>query len=388
MLRLYTKKQLLLERGLPARFRSAQEAGWQPALRQFCVSPVSRFSAPRKYHWPSSFCLALTVAACLLCGAAPVTLAQLPPTGGGGFLVFGRVYLPDGKPASKVKVIIELANGITREAITDDNGNYEFRGMTGGRYRLKASNPTAPEQYSDPAESDSTRSYSNRVQIHVYLRIPLHDKKAPLNPGIVSAARAAQNIPPKARKAFEEGLKQGKEKKTDEALKSFTEAIALFPDYFQALAERGTLLLQRNQLMEAATDFDHALKLNEKYAPALRGMGLCLLQTQHPAEAVELLRQAAVIEPDEALTQMFLGFAQLQLRQNRPAEAALQKALKLDSVRAIRARAYLAELYASENRFLEAANELRGYLAAQPNAPDAAKLKAIEAEWRARADKK
>jgi len=349
---------------------------------------VLMISSARKQSLPRAICFALLGAGFFLCGFDEMTWAQLPPTGGGGFIVFGRVYLPDGKPAPKVKVTIELANGVTRETITDDSGNYEFRAMTSGRYRVKAVNPNAPGQYSDPAESESTRSYSNRVQINVYLRVPLHDRKDSLNPGIVTAAEAAQNIPPKARKAFEDGLKLGKEKKTEEALKSFNEAIELYPEYFQALAERGNLFLQRNQLMEAATDFDRALKINDKYAPALRGMGLCLLQTQHPAEAAEILSKAATIDPDEATTHMFLGFAQLGLGQHRPAEAALQKALKLDPARAIRARAYLADLYASENRFLEAANELRAYLAAQPNAPDAAKLKAMEAEWRAKAAKK
>ena len=37
---------------------------------------------------------------------------------------------------------------------------------------------------------------------------------------------------------------------------------------------------------------------------------------------------------------------------------------------------------------MEAANELHSFLAAQPNAPDAARLKAMEAEWRARAAQK
>lgn len=321
-----------------------------------------------------------------LCFTAHSAHAQLPPSGGGGILIFGRVYLPDGKPASKAKVYIEASTGMTREAITDDSGNYEVRGMTNGRYRVKALNPAAPVQYSDPAESDNTRSYANRVHIDVYLRLPLMEQKQNLNPGVVNVEDAT--IPQAARKAHEQGLKLQKENQADKALPQFQQAIELFPAYFQALTSRGNLFLQRNQLLEAATDFDRALKLNEKYAPALRGMGVCMLQTQHPIEAVELLLRSAEIEPDEALTQMFLGFAQMGVNQPQRAEESLRKALKLDAARAVRAHAYLADLYAHENKFAEAANELRQYLNAQPSAPDAAKLKAMEAEWRAKAAKK
>lgn len=332
------------------------------------------------------FCYAL-LSTLFLCPVR-ATYAQLPPNGGGGFLVFGRVYLPGGQPALTVKVIIEMANGITRETLTDDSGNYEFRGLPSGRYRVRASNPGAPEQFSDPAESDSTRSYANRVQIHVYLRLPIRSDKTAARPGTINVAEVAQQIPKPARQAYEKGLKFQQDNQPDKALASFSQAIALYPDYFQALTERGALLLQRNQIIEAATDFDHVMKINGKYAPALRGMGLCMLQSQHYPEAIELLSQAASLQPDEALTHMFLGFAQLSNKQSRLAEASLQKALRLDATRAVRAHAYLADLYAGENRFLEAADELRAYLTAQPNASDAAQLKKMESEWRARATKK
>src|SRR5688500_5829554 len=63
---------------------------------------------------------------------------------GGGFVIFGRVRLPDGHPAkARMKVFIEALNGLRRDALSDDSGNYEFRGMSGGRYRVYAINPDA-----------------------------------------------------------------------------------------------------------------------------------------------------------------------------------------------------------------------------------------------------
>src|SRR5262245_16329099 len=78
----------------------------------------------------------------------------------GGFLIFGRVSLPDGQPAVRVKVFIETMSGLKRDVLTDQEGNYEFRAMSAGRYRVYATNPDAPEQFSEPAESDTTRSFA------------------------------------------------------------------------------------------------------------------------------------------------------------------------------------------------------------------------------------
>ncbi len=318
-----------------------------------------------------------------LCFAANAAHAQLSPTGGGGFLIFGRVYLPEGKPASKVKVYIEASTGMTREAIADDSGNYEIRGMSAGRYRVKAINPTAPDQYSDPAESDSTRSYSNRVQINVYLRLPLTESKQSLNSGTINADDAA--IPKAARKAYEQGLKLQKEKHPQEALAQFNQALELHPNYFQALTERGDLLMQHNNLAEAEADFARALKLNGKYAPAWRSIGYCQLQQKNFAAAVSNLENAFALEPNVPLTLLLLGYGNLSLNRYEEAKQCLHEALRLDAGSAARAHVYLGEIFAHEQKFKEAADAIQKYLKLKPDAADAKQLKELEIQWRGKA---
>lgn len=307
------------------------------------------------------------------------------PLQGGGFVVFGRVSLPSGKPAARVKVYLEMSNGLHRDTITNDDGNYEFRAVTAGRYRVRAVNPEAPEQYSDPAESDSTRAYSNRVQINVYLRLPLHDEKKNYKAGMVSVAEATQNIPGAARKAYEQGLKLQKENRAEQALAEFTRAIELYPDYFQALTERANLLMATNRLAEAEADFERALELNGQYTPALRSLGHCELQQKKFTEALGHLAQAYAREPNVPLTLLLLGYANLSLDRYAEAKECLQQALKLAPESAARAHVYLAEVFAHEGRFKEAADAVRKYLSVKPSAADAARLKEIEAEWRMRA---
>jgi tetratricopeptide (TPR) repeat protein len=303
----------------------------------------------------------------------------------GGFVIFGRVNLPSGRPATaRMKVFIEGSNGLRRDVLSDDQGNYEIRGMSGGRYRIYATNPDAPEQYCDPIEADTTRAYSNRLQVDINLKLPLHKEKKDLNPGVVSVAEASQNVPKPALKAFEQGLKLQKDNKSDQALIAFNQAIELYPEYFQALTERASLMMGRNQLTEANADFERALRLNDKYVPALRGLGYCQLQLKQFEPAARNLERAFVIDPEAPMTLLLLGFANLSLGRYEPARQCLEEALKLGPEVAARAHVYLAELFAQEQKFKEAADSIHRYLTLKPDASDAKHLKELEAQWRER----
>jgi tetratricopeptide (TPR) repeat protein len=284
-----------------------------------------------------------------------------------------------------MKVFIEAMNGLRRDMLSDNDGNYEFRGMGGGRYRVYATNPDEPEQYCDPIEADTTRAYSNRLQVDINLKLPLHKERKDANPGIVSVSEATQNVPKPALKAYEQGLKLQKENKGEQALTAFNQAVELYPEYFQALTERANLLMGRGQLTEAAADFERALRLNDKYVPALRGLGYCQIQQKQFEAAVSNLERAFVIEPKVPLTLLLLGYANLSLGRYEPAKQCLQEALKLGPENAARAHVYLAEVFAHEQKFKEAADSIRRYLTLKPDAADAAGLRKMESDWRARA---
>lgn len=320
----------------------------------------------------------------LLCASSPVWATAWQ----GGFLIFGRVSLPNGQPAARVKVFIETMNGLKRDVLTDQEGNYEFRGMSGGRYKVFATNPDEPEQFSDPAESDTTRAFANRLQINVYLRLPLQADKKEAKPGTISVAEAAQNIPKDARKAYEQGMKFHKENRSQQAIEQFNKAIELFPAYFQALTERGNLMMQHNKLVESETDFVRALQINDKYAPAYRGIGYCQIQQKNFQAAVSNLEKSFALEPNMPMTLLLLGYANLSLSHYEEARQCFQQALKLGADSAARAHVYLAEIYAHEQKFKEAADSIAAYLKANPNASDAASLRKMEADWRERSTKK
>ena len=300
-------------------------------------------------------------------------------------IVLGTVTLPDGNPAVHVKVKISGQTGLNFDTVTDSSGRYQFQ-VPAGRYRLAASNPQDANQFTDPIEADTSRTAGNRVLVNLYLREPTTKRNDP-RPGVISLAEASQQIPKEAKKSFDDGVKRKSDKQIDKALESLTRAIDSYPGYFQALAERGEIYISKNQIAEASEDFTRAFKLNEDWGPALRGLGYCYLEQQKFAEAIQYLERAIQVDPSIANAHLFLGIAALSIDRRDEAKKSLQEALKIDSRGSVTAHIYLADIYAREERFKDAANELRMYLDARPDAPNAPRLKAKEAELRTLAKK-
>jgi tetratricopeptide (TPR) repeat protein len=294
------------------------------------------------------------------------------------------VSLPDGNTAARITVKISGQTGLNFETTTDNSGRYQFQ-VPGGRYRLSAMNPQDPEQYTDNVEADTSRTAGNRLIVNLYLRTAPSKKSNDSKPGVISASEASQQVPKEARKAYEDGLKMRSRNQIERAIASFDRAIEIYPAYFQALAERGELRITKSRIEQALDDFEQALRLNKDYGPALRGAGYCKLEQQQFAEAIGYLERATSTEPGIANSHLFLGIANLALDRRDNARRALLQALKIDAQRAVTAHIYLADLYTRESRYKDAAEELRAYLTARPDAPDSQKLRAKETELRTRA---
>jgi tetratricopeptide (TPR) repeat protein len=305
-------------------------------------------------------------------------------TAGTTYTIYGRVALPDGNPASRVSISISSQSGLNWQATADVNGQYEIMGLPRGRYSLSATNPAAPEQYSDRAEVDIARFSPPRVSVNLYLRAgtKVETSKEGQSSG-VTVAEAGQHVPKAAQKEYDKAIKEAKQKQLQKALESFNRSIELFPEYFQAITERGHLRVTLGQIEEAGWDFSRALELNPRYEPAMRGAGICRLREGKYPDAIKELERAVSAEPRDAVAYLFLGFAYASIDRRELARGALQKALTIDAVGSARAHVHLANLDLKENRNREAAAELEAYLAAVPNAPDADKLRQLLSQLRA-----
>jgi tetratricopeptide (TPR) repeat protein len=305
------------------------------------------------------------------------------------YSVEGRVSLPDDRPATRARVKISNQTDITREAVTNDNGRFEFADLPPGVYYLSATSLADSALASEQVEADTTRTALSVLNINLFLREPGGAAvPQPSGPTVISLAEVGQKVPKDAQKAFRQGIKLKNERRLDDAGSEISRAIELYPEYFQALTERGDIYVQQRRLKDAAEDFARALKVNPRYASALRGAGYCKLEGGEFAEAVRYLEQSASLDPSNASTYLLAGIANLELGRRQAARDALQQALKIDPVRAVRAHIYLANLLAREGHYKEAADELHLYVEAAPSAPDAAEMSRVEERWRERAGAK
>ena len=327
------------------------------------------------------------VAGLSLCAAAAGQEMELPRPSKPVrvYTIQGQVSLPEGMPAGHIVVTLISRGGVPRQTYTTEHGRYEFLDIPEGGYVLSARSMTDSKLTADGIEADTTRTATGNLTINLVLRKDAAPPGINRKPEAVSVAEVEQKVPKPARQAFKEALKFREGSRNDKALQSLTRAVELFPEYFQALAERGDLLIVAGKLSEAAEDFARALKVNPRYAPALRGAGYCKLEKREFEESARYLEQATSAQPTDANAYLLLGIAYLELDRREQAEAALVKALSFNTLRELRAHIYLGNLYARGGRYREAADQLRKYLEANPGDPEAAQLTEVEAKWRARA---
>jgi Tfp pilus assembly protein PilF len=305
----------------------------------------------------------------------------------GGLTLFGRVYLPDGQPASRVKVRVEVVNGFARELLTDDQGSYEIRGVVAGRYRMMATHPNQPELVTEPAESDSTRSYANRLQIDLYFQLRREGSRPATPPGTIDVRemKGAAEVPAAARKVWEQARRHLEAREWEKARRQLDRAIELSPAFADAWIGRGQVGIEQQRLGDAARDFAEALRLDPRAAAAHRGLGLCLLQGGRFEEAVGSLERAYALAPEDAQTLLLLGYGNLSLARVDLARQCLEEALRLDPRGALRAHVYLGQVKAHGGDFAGAVASLRRYFEAVPAPVDGERLRALEADWQRRA---
>jgi tetratricopeptide (TPR) repeat protein len=297
--------------------------------------------------------------------------------------VNGRVSFKDDRPATRARVRMSSQTGITRETVTSDSGRYEFTEVPPGSYQLTATSLTDSSLVSDSVGLETSQVITGFATVNLSLTGTEAKADSKTRPGVITAAEAEQKVPKEARKAFKHGLELKNNSSRAKALESFSQAIELYPEYFQALGERGDIYVSTHELAKAAADFERALKINPLYEPALRGAGYCKLEAREFARAAQYLEQAVTADPGNASSHLLLGIANLELDHREQAEQSLRQALKIDALRAVRAHIHLANLYARERHYRKAADELRAYIDEMPSDPGVDELKKVEAQWRA-----
>ena len=149
----------------------------------------------------------------------------------------------------------------------------------------------------------------------------------------------------KAQAAYERGKKYGDNNDYVNAIKEFTEAIKLDPNYVKAYVGRGKTYQLMRQSENAIKEFDEAIRRDPNYAPAYARRGKLNFLEGHDDEAISDCTKAISLDPKNADAYSVRGSASFAKGQVNEAISNFNEAIRLDPKNAMffvfRGQAYL-----------------------------------------------
>lgn len=269
-----------------------------------------------------------------------------------------------------IDVDVELLNDLyqTRNRTkTDGSGRYTFGGLNNGRYLIKV----LPFRYDledqiQDLEINTQNVRGGEGSGFFNLDFYLLPRKGGLAESELSVV-FSQDVPPEAKKLYENGVELLANKKTTEGVMKLNEAVKIFPDYFLALMRIGKELMILKNYKDAVPFFFKAANVNSKSATAFYYLGDCLhyLGKEYNKSALAALNQAFLMAPSSTGILYVLGKVEREEGKYAEAEKHLLQAKKLSKNPVPEIHKELAQLYGNDlKRYKEAADELELYLKA------------------------
>jgi tetratricopeptide (TPR) repeat protein len=309
--------------------------------------------------------------------------------------ISGTVFGESRHPVADVYVeLLDDVNSTLQRARTNQTGRFSFIGLVNGRYVVRVlpygtDYLEASQEVVLAAVSAVAGSGSDRQIVDFYLQINERANAGPfaVGPGVVFA----QEVPPAAQKLYTEGVSYLRQKKEQEGLASLKKSLELFPDYYLALDRLGAEYAARGlknaaYLQAGFALLTHAVEINPRGFSSLFGLAWTEYQLGMNSEAIESLRRATSLYAKSAEAYLWLGKALRRGSLLDQAEDAFKHANELTNGKSSEVHWQLAELYNSQKRFQQAADQLELYLKTeQPKAADAEKIKSLIKQLRDKA---
>src|SRR6266540_7198434 len=253
-----------------------------------------------------SFLCLFTLAADAQTGPGPLRPTMPIPSGeSAGGSIRGRVVLQNGSPLSEaVKVSLFVMRGTQSVSYTDQQGQFEFRGLPPGEYAIEA-------------EGDKQRFEVSRESVQVYRGMPSVvtialkekiDSRSRKDAGTISVLELKE-IPPKAKSEFERASKASKAGKRTEAIAHLRRAIDIYPNFLMARNDLGAQLLEADEFDQAEIELRKALNIDSKAFNPNLNLGIVLIKQHDFAQAVKVLDRASAIDSGSPAARLYLGLA-------------------------------------------------------------------------------
>jgi len=183
-----------------------------------------------------------------------------------------------------------LTNGGGRPvamAYTDSGGHFSFQPVPAGSYVIHAE-IEGFEEVNQPVDAGQLGMTAN-VLITVARK---GGHAASAKGGIVNISEILDQYPKKAVEAFKKGEEYSKNKKDEQAMKSFETAIKIAPNFYLAHNELGILYKHAGRLDDAENEFLRAHDLNRTSIEPLLNLTALYIDENKPERAVSASEEA------------------------------------------------------------------------------------------------
>jgi Flp pilus assembly protein TadD len=217
------------------------------------------------------------------------------------------------------------------------------------------------------AQKDVSASMGMKYEVDVYLRADSEN-----NTGVPGRPLLA----PKAKEAFEKGLKALSEDKLNEAEKHIGEAMRLAPGNPDVLYAQGVLYLRRRNWMLAESTLEKATEIDPNLARAFAALGMALSNEGKYDAAIQPLEKSLQLDPAGTWeTHWALSKAYYHHGQFDEALKTSQLALTESKGKAPEIELLVAQSLTAVGRYEDSAQELRDFLKNHGDRPEAATAK-------------
>jgi tetratricopeptide (TPR) repeat protein len=193
----------------------------------------------------------------------------------------------------------------------------------------------------------------------------------------------SMKAPKNAKKDFQKGADQFRQRKFNDAQTSFRKAVTEYPDYADAWLSLGRAERQLGAHDAARDDFQKAMDLDKKLLGPWQELGYISADQSKWEDAAKYLDQATRLDPmNSPIPWFFSAVADFNLQRYEAAERSIRAELRLDQDRNPRAKYLLGLILLARNDATGGAEALRAFLKVAPAGPDAemAKKQLLRAE--------
>jgi Flp pilus assembly protein TadD len=262
---------------------------------------------------------------------------------------------------------VELSGGSgpSESTTVNSDGTFEFRSAPAGSYELRVLGVGGDVLHQEMVFiSGSPQTLAIRLA---------DNSNATRTTGVPNASRSMDNtisiqqlshkVPPLAKKAFDKGVRAEADGNHQEAAEAFRQAVAIDPEYVDALNELGAAEAALGELADAAQQFQKAVDLAPEHPLALPNLSIVLAKLRRFHDAAIVARRALKIVPDSGRIHYIL--AACILVEVGDTDEALEN-LERSTNEVPKAHLVAADLLVSRGRTKDAIKHLEEYLRVAP----------------------